>query len=204
MKLHYAPGTCAIGIHIILEEIGRPYELAAVDFPNRAQYEPQFTAVNPKSKVPVLERDDGSVLTEFPAIATWLALTNPDKHLIPADAEGHARMLEAMDYVIATIHMQAWTRYWRPFIYSSNEAEHPAIKARGQEMYAKGLAILDETLAGKDWVVGDFSLADPTLFFVEWWADFRMKATMPPNVAAHYARMRARPSVQRALKMEGF
>src|SRR5215471_17624402 len=53
----------------------------------------------PKSKVPTLQKDDGSVLTEFPAIATWLARKNPDKNLLPSDADGEARALEAMDYV---------------------------------------------------------------------------------------------------------
>ncbi len=204
MKLMYAPGTCALGIHILLEEIGKPYELVAVDFANRAQYQPEFTGVNPKSKVPVLVRDDGSSLTEYPAISVWLGLVNPDKKLIPADAEGHARMLEAMDYIVATMHMQAFTRYFRPMLFSANEAEHPALKARGEEMFKKGFALMDKALEGKEWVTGAFSLADPALFYVSWWGAERMKATLPPNIAAHYARMRARPSVQRALKQEGF
>ena len=108
MQLMYAPGTCAIGIHIVLEEIGKPYELVKVDFANRAQYGAEFTARNPKSKVPVLVRDDGSVLTEYQAISVWLGLTNPQAKLIPPDAEGHARMLECMDYVVGTMHGQAW------------------------------------------------------------------------------------------------
>jgi len=81
MKLYYAPGACSRGIHGLLEEIGKPYETAAVKFAEGAQYKPEFTAINPKSKVPTLVRDDGSVLTEFPAIAYWLARTNPQaKH----------------------------------------------------------------------------------------------------------------------------
>ncbi len=204
MKLMYAPGTCAIGIHILLEEIGEPYELVKVDFANRAQYQPEFTGTNPKSKVPVLIRDDGSVLTEYQAISTWLGLTNPDKKLIPADAERHARMLEAMDYVVGFMHGQAWTRAMRPMVYTDNEAEHPGIKARGLEMFNRAMSLMNASLGSKDWVVGDFSLADPALFFVSWWADTRLKSELPANVAAHYARMRARPSVQAALAREGF
>jgi glutathione S-transferase len=204
MKLMYAPGTCAIGVHILLEEIGKPYELVAVDFVNRAQYGPAFTATNPKSKVPVLIRDDGSVLTEYQAISVWLALTNPERRLIPADAERHARMLEVMDYVVGFVHGQAWTRAMRPMVYTPNEAEHEGIKARGREMFDRAMSILDGSVAGKEWVVGDFSLADPALFFVSWWAAERLKTALPPNVAAHYQRMRARDSVRRALTMEGF
>lgn len=204
MKLMYAPGTCALGIHILLEDIGKPYELVAVDFANRAQYQPEFMAANPKSKVPVLVRDDGTSLTEYPAIATYLGLINPDSKLIPADPERHARMLEAIDYLVATMHMQAFVRFWRPMAITANEAEHPALKVRGKDMFDKGLAIIDKALAGKDWVVGDYSLADPTLFFITWWGVERMKTEIPTHVMAHYKRMLARPSVQRALKQEGF
>ena len=75
MKLYYMPGACSIGIHVLLEEIGKPYEAQLVNLREGGQFKPEFTAVNPKSKVPTLVRDDGSVLTEYPAIAWWLART---------------------------------------------------------------------------------------------------------------------------------
>ena len=78
MKLFYAPGACSIGIHVLLEEIGKPYEAQLVNLREGGQFKPDFTAVNPKSKVPTLVPDDGSVLTEYPAIAYYLARTNPD------------------------------------------------------------------------------------------------------------------------------
>src|SRR5271167_2901410 len=106
MKLYYAPGACSLGIHVLLEEIGKPYDGVVVSLRQGEQFQPAFTAVNPKSKVPTLERDDGSVLTEFPAIAYWLARTNPGAHLLPEDVESQARALEALDYVVATVHMQ--------------------------------------------------------------------------------------------------
>ena len=87
MKLMYSPGACSIGIHVLLEEIGKPYEAQLVNLREGAQFKPDFTSVNPKSKVPTLVRDDGSVLTEYPAIAYWLARTNPDKKLLPDDVD---------------------------------------------------------------------------------------------------------------------
>jgi glutathione S-transferase len=97
MKLLFAPGTCSLGIRLLLEEIGKPYETQRVNLQEGAQHKPDFTSVNPKSKVPTLVRDDGSVLTEFPAIAFWLARTNPEAKLPPDDPDGQARALEAMD-----------------------------------------------------------------------------------------------------------
>ena len=203
MKLMYAPGACSIGIHVLLEEIGKPYEAQPVDLRGGGQYKPEFTAVNPKSKVPTLVRDDGSVLTEFPAIAFWLARSNPQSKLLPDDADSQARALEAMDYVVATMHMQGFTRIFRPANFSPNAADEEAVKARGREIFEKGLNVLDQALDGKDYVVGQFSIADAALFYVEFWAAARLKLDLPPNVAAHYKRMLARPAVQRTLQQEG-
>ena len=69
MKLFYAPGACSIGIHVLMEELGKPYDGVAVNLREGAQFKPEFTSVNPKSKVPTVVDDNGTVRTEFPAIA---------------------------------------------------------------------------------------------------------------------------------------
>jgi glutathione S-transferase len=203
MKLFYAPGACSIGIHVLLEEIGKPYEVQLVNLREGAQFKPDFTAVNPKSKVPTLKRDDGSVLTEYPAIAVWLASTFPEAKLLPKDADKLARALEYTDYAVATLHMQGFSRIFRPSNYAPSEADHAAVKAKGEEIFSKGLGLFDKALEGKDYLLGEFSFADSALFYLSfWWAD-RLGKTLPPNVAKHYERMKARPSVQRVLKAEG-
>ena len=203
MRLYYSPGSCALGIHALMEEIGAPFELVRLNFAEREQYGEAYRAINPKSKVPALERDDGSVLTEFQAIAVYLALTHPGKRLIPADIERHARMLEAMDYVVGTIHAAGFRRIFRTAEFAVREADHEAVKARGIEIVNAGFALIDKSLAGRDWVVGDFSLADPALFYVSYWAAARLALGLPANLRKHYERMMARPAVRKALKDEG-
>jgi glutathione S-transferase len=203
MKLYYAPGACSLGIHVLLEEIGKPYEASLLNIREGAQFKPEFTALNPKSKVPTLERDDGTVLTEFPAIAFWLAATNPDAKLLPTDVDGQTRALEAMDYAVATLHMQGFGRMFRPSNFAPSEADADAVKARGKEIMEKGLAVMDKKLEGKDYITGAFSVADAALFYVEFWCAARMKMTLPPNCAAHYQRMLARPAVARVMQQEG-
>lgn len=204
MKLFYSPGSCALGIHVLLEEIGKPYETQKINLMTREQYAPDYVAINPKSKVPALQRDDGSILTEWPAIASWLALTNPDKGLLSTDPENLARTLEAVDYVAASLHMQGFTRIWKPDHFTTNEADFPAVKAKGQDIVDKGLKSFDAALAGQDYVRGaQMSIADAALFYLEFWVVERLKQQLPANVAAHYERMRARPAVQKVLKDEG-
>ena len=202
MKLYFAPGACSLGIHVLLEEIGKPYELAQLNLAEGEQRKPEFAAVNRKGKVPTLVRDDGTVLTEFPAIAWWLGATNPQLQLIPADPEGQARMLEAMDYIVGTVHGAGFLRIFKPVAMTPNEADHDAVRAQGREMFEKGLRLMDEALAGKEYLLGQFSLADAALFYVEFWAG-RVGIDLPPNCAAHFARMKARPAVRRAMEQEG-
>jgi glutathione S-transferase len=203
MKLYYAPGACSIGIHVLLEEIGKPYELAKLNFQEGEQRKPEFLKINPKGKVPTLVRDDGSVLTEFPAVAWWLALTNPEKNLLPHDAEDQVRALEAMDHAVGTIHGQGFGRMLRPALFAPTEADHEQVKTRGREIFEGGLKLMDARLAGKEYLLGGFSIADAALFYLEFWAAGRMQVPLPPNCAAHYGRMKARPAVQRVLEQEG-
>lgn len=203
-KLFYAPGTCAMGIHVLLEEIGKPFELHKINLMAHEQHAPDYLAVNPKAKVPALQRDDGSILTEWPAIASWLALTNPDKKLLSTEPEALARTLEAVDYVAATLHMQGFTRIWRPDHFTPNEADKEAVKAKGREIVEKGLAAFDKQLAGHDYLGGaSMSIADAALFYLEYWIVERLKQPLPANLDGHYKRMRARPAVAKALADEG-
>ncbi len=201
--LCYAKATCSIGIHVLLEEIGKPYDLNVVDFSKGEQKTPEYKKLNPKGKVAALVRDDGSVLTEYAAIATWLAMTNPDKKLLPTDPEGIARVLEALDFVVGTVHMLSWRLWRRPDAYSANPDEKEQLQTRGKESMLAAFDIIDEQLAGKDFLVGDFSIADTALYYVEYWASDIAKWPLPPNVQAHFERMKSRPSVQASRQLEG-
>lgn len=64
--------------------------------------------------MPTLVRDDATVLTEFSAVATWLARTNPAQNLIPADPGEEARAVEVISYVEGTIHGQGFARVFAP------------------------------------------------------------------------------------------
>ena len=203
MKLHYSPGSCALGVHVLLEEAGAPFALARVDFAAREQYGEAYRDLNPKSKVPALQLDDGAVLTEFQAIATYLARTHPEKGLLPEAPLAQARMYEALDYVVGTIHSDGFRRVFRPNYFAIQEGDYDAVKARGREIVQAGFDIVDKSLRGREWLSERFSIADAALFYVAWWAIARVKWEVPAGVAAHYARMMERPSVRKALADEG-
>jgi len=203
MKLYYAPGACSIGIHVLLEEIGKPYESIRLDLRAGDTQKPPFSNINPKGKVPTVQRDDGAVITEYPVIAHYLAKTNPQAGLLPKSEDAELAAAQAMDYCVATIHMQGFSRLFRAANFTPNEADHEAVKARGRELIEKGYAIMDKALDGKEWVAGEYSMADSALFYVEFWGAKRMGIQLPPNLAAHLERMLARPAVKRMLEQEG-
>ncbi len=203
MKLFYLPGACSMGIHIVLEEIGKPFEAVKLNLREVPADRTRLDTINPKGKVPTLVRDDNQVVTEFPVIAAYLAETNPEAHLQPADKEAALRAAEAMDFCVSTIHMQGFSRMFRPANFTPNEADHEAVKARGKELMEKGFTVLAKALGTQDWIGGTYSVADAAMFYVEYWAARRMGMTLPAPLAAHLDRMLARPAVQRMLATEG-
>jgi glutathione S-transferase len=203
MKLYYSPGACSLGIHILLEEVEAPFELELVSLKDNAHFKPEYVAVNAKSKIPALERADGTVLTEYGAIAAYIARCHPAAQLIPNDAEGEARAWEMIEYCTATMHMQGYARMARPYNFTPNEADYDAVRSRGEEIFTKGFQIVESRLAGHPNAGGlEFSIGDTALFFVSRWAHAR-GITLPPRVAVHYAEMLERPAVMRAMATEG-
>ena len=200
MKLFYMPNACSLGIHIILEEIGSAYELVKIDFGKQQQYSDSYRALNPKSKVPSLELDKGGMLTEWPAIAFYLAKQYPEKNLLPEVPLAQARVLETIDYVISTMHMQGFARIFRPGNFAFGAAHHEAVKEKGRGIVENGLGIIESM--GAPFVADDYSIADAALFYAELWATKRASIGLPEKCARHYARMLERPAVRRALEQE--
>ena len=203
MKFYMTPGSCSTGIHIILEELDEIFEAYIVNLPAGDHYKPDYVAINPKSTIPTLVRNDGSSLTEVQAIAYWLGRTHPRAKLIPEDAESEAKVIETLAFVVGTVHGQGFARIFATPTFTRNEADQEAVRTFGRDLIEKCFKILDDQLAGKDYVAGAFSIADPILFYVEFWAD-KTKVQLPPNLLAHYKRMLARPAVQRVLREEGY
>jgi glutathione S-transferase len=148
-------------------------------------------------------RKDGTALTEVQAIAYWLGRSHPRAKLWPEDAEDETRMIEAMAYIVGTIHGQGFARIFATSTFARNPADHESVRLLGRDIVEKGFAILSDALGAKPYLTGSFSVADAVLFYVEFWAD-KTDILLPANLATHYRRMLARPAVQRVLREEGY
>ena len=203
MNFYMTPGSCSTSIHIILEELDEVFEVYVVNLPAGDHFKPDYVAINPKSTIPALVRKAGSTLTEVPAIAYWPARTHSRAKLWPEAPDNEARALEVIAYVVDTIHGQGFARIFSTKTFARNPDEHQSVRQLGQDIIVKGFEILDKAIAGKDYVAGDFSIAVPILFYIEFWAD-KTNISMPAGLAVHYRRMLIRPAVRRVLQEEGY
>jgi len=203
LKFYFTPGSCSTGIHILLEELELIFEAYVVDLLKGDQNTPEYLAMNPKGTIPTLVLKDGTALTDFVAIAWWLAQQHPSKALLPTQGEAQIQLLDLMNYIINTIHGQGYTRVFTTDKYSALESEHAKIREQGIEIVKKGLALINSKLEDGYFSFGDFTILDAALFYVEFWTD-RIHLQLPPSCMLHYQRMLQRPAVRQVLMEEGY
>lgn len=203
MKLYFAPGACSIGIHYLLEEIGHRFERQKIDIRSGQNLEPWYGELNPKRKVPTLQRSDGSVITEFPVIARYLAEEHPSTKLLPSEKETLLRASELTDFVVSTIHMQGFSRVFRPEKYASDAAAHDIVRSRGREIVQDGFAIVERQIGSESALGAAHTFADGALFYVLFWACEALKLDVPTACAARWRTLKARPAAQRVFAAEG-
>lgn len=199
MKLYYSPGACSLAPHIVLREAGFDFTPVLASTKSKKLADgTDFLTINSKGQVPVLELDDGERLTEGPAIVQYLADLAPASGLAPANGTlARVRLQEWLNFISAELH-----RGFAPLFNPATPADYKPVVVANLE---KKLDWLDSQLDGREFLLDTgFSVADAYLFTVSsWTAYIRMDLARWPHVAAHNARVRARPAVQAALRAEG-
>jgi glutathione S-transferase len=201
--LYYSPGACSMASHTALEESGMAYEAKPVLLSKGEHKTPDYLKVNPRGKVPALQLDGGQVLTENVAILTYIARSNPASGLLPKDPVEEARCLSLMAYMSNSVH-PAFTHVNRPERFTTEEAGHAAIKAKGRETFLTVLQELDGLLAGRQAFVGDGpTVADLySLVFYGWGKRIELPMQDLTAYTALKDRLTARPAVRRVLERE--
>ncbi len=204
------PGSCSTGIHILLETLELPFEAWIVNIPAGDHLRPEYLKINPRGTIPTLVRDDGSALTDFHSIALWLAQTYPRGKLLPEDPSLAKRAVELMDFALIQLHGEGFTRIFvsERYVSASEAGQSQLLKddvtSHGREVVAQAFEILEKRMPAEGYAVGpQFSIADAAIFYNEFWAD-KVGIALPPRLAAHYQRVRARPIVRQVLAEEGY
>jgi glutathione S-transferase len=198
MKLYFSPGACSLSPHIVLREAGLPFELERVDIRSKQlKRGGDFTEVNDKGMVPVLELDDGQRLTEGPAIVQYLADQKPESGLAPAPGTMERyRLMEWLNFISTELH-----KSYTPLFSPATPDEH---KKNVKENLAKRFDLTQKRLEGKAWTMGDtFTVADAYLYTVLRWSPLVGVDLAPwPTLVKFMERAAARPKVIEAMKAE--
>lgn len=199
MKLYYKPGACSMASHIVLREVGQPFEIEKVDTATKTtESGTDFLSVNVKGKVPALAVD-GEVLTEGPSILQFLADRAGDETLAPrAGTMARARVNELLNFTGTELHIA-----FQPLF---NPASDEAAKDTARTNVGKKFDWLEAGLAdGRDYLTGaNFTVADAYAFVASNWANFTgISLAAWPKLNAFVQRVAARPSAQAAMKAEG-
>jgi glutathione S-transferase len=215
-RLYYSPGSCSLAAHIVLEEIGQPYEVELVSASGRLEGEmtatSEWRAINPKARVPVLSGVPGRVgggadmLTEVTAILFYLARSNPGAGLLPSEPADEARCLEWMNYLSSSVHATAYAQIWRPLRFVSDEKDFAPLRARGEQDVRDQYSYIETLLGdGRDWaVLGGYSIVDPYLLvFYRWGTRIGLNMRDLYHAWTKLAeRLVERPAVQRVFRQE--
>jgi len=202
MILFYAPNTCALAVHIALEQVGAQYELRRLNFAAGEQRTPEYLAINPKGRVPALSTSRG-VLTEATAILVYIAQRYPEAKLAPLDdAYAFAEMQSFNSYLSSTVQV-AHAHRVRGSRWSDEPKVIEALKKKVAENMTASFELIERWLQGP-WVFGEaFTISDIYLFtFAGWLASDGVDIQKFPKVNAHYERMAVLPAVIRALAQE--
>jgi len=202
-KLFYAPGSAAMGIRVMLEEIGEPYDLIQSTIAMDEPRPPELLALNPNGWVPVLAWGDRAMY-ECAAITVFLCDRHPQTGLAPGvqDAE-RSLFLQTLVYFSSSV-QNAFQLSYYPDRFADTAAEEPSAQRRGIRRLRETWEIVDDQIGGNEWVLGDrFSAADIYLFMLTTWLETSLghpPVTEFPNVTRIAEAVMRRQSVQRVYK----
>ena len=199
MKLYFSGGACSLSPHIALREAGLPFTLVKVNTKTKEMDGGgDFRTVNPKGYVPALQLDDGSILTEGPAIVQYIADQAPAAQLAPANGTlARYQLQEWLNFISTELHKQ-----FSPLFDGTTPEEQ---KSKQRAKIGGRFDWVAQQLGAQPYLMGDtFTVADGYLFTVINWGQWTgIDLAQWPVLKAFHERVRARAAVQEALRAEG-
>ncbi|HWJ06212.1 MAG TPA: glutathione transferase GstA [Steroidobacteraceae bacterium] len=198
MKLYYTPGACSQAPHIVLHELGLPYEAVKVDLVKHTLPDgSDYRAINPKGYVPLLELDDGTRMAEASVLVQYLADQMPGELAPKFGTQERWRLMEWLAFISTEIH-KGFGPLWNP-------QTPPEVRERTVQALGNRFGLVAKTLEKQPYLTGErFTIADAYLFVVLNWSGLHKVDLGPwPALQQFQQRVAARPAVQATLKTEG-
>ena len=205
LTLYYAPHTCALATHIVLEEVGAAYAGKRIDFATNQQRSPEYLEVNPKGRVPALVTDRG-ILTETPAMLVYVAQSFPKQGLAPMDDPFLFAQIQSFNsWLCSHLHVAHAHRMRGYRWVDADDAQSiAALQRKVPQSVGESFALVEREMLKGPWVMGErYTICDAYLFTLAQWleADGVVPARIP-KVIDHRRRMSERASVRNAIAEE--
>ncbi|WP_313696507.1 glutathione binding-like protein [Achromobacter sp.] len=167
IQLYSLPTPNGVKASIMLEETGLPYEVHRVAFDTKDQFTPEFLSLSPNNKIPAIldpNGPDGKPLGLFESGAILVYLASKAGQFIPADTAGRFETLQWVMFQMGGIGpMFGQLGFFHRFAGKDFEDKRP--RDRYVDESKRLLAVLDQRLEGRDWVMGDqYTIADIAIF----------------------------------------
>lgn len=203
MKLYYSNGACSLVPRIIINELKLPCTFVAVNLkesPKKTQEGDIFATITPKDAVPVLQTDDGQILTENAVILQYLADTAKATQLLPPIGDfNRYRVLEWVNFIATDLHKGVGALF-NPKLTQQmkDEVTLPIIQRK--------LSFVNDALQNKKYLMGDhFTLPDAYLFVIlTWCIHFKIDLSQMPSLEKYFLNLQTVPAVRKSLEEEGF
>lgn len=184
---------------IMLEELGVPYTLHAIELSKQEQKRPEYLRINPNGRIPTIVDRDAGDFAVFESGAILIYLAEKHNRFMPADAKGRSRVIQWLMFQMGGIgpmqgQANVFFRYW-------HEQYQPAID-RYQNETKRLYKVLEHRLQGRDYLCDEYSIADIANFTwvnIHNWSGVGIDDL--PNVKVWLERIRARPAVLRGLNV---
>jgi len=203
MILYYTPHTCALASHIALEQAEADYQIRRIDFAKNEQRSAEYLHVNPKGRVPALVTDRG-ILTETPAILTFICQRFPAARLAPLDDSFSFAQVQAFNsYLCATVHV-AHSHRMRGDRWADDALAIEAMKKKVPQSVGECFELIELEMLQGPWVMGsNYTICDMYLFTLAQWLEADgVDLARLPRVTDHRRRMSENPVVARVIAEE--
>ena len=207
IQLHYFPGNASMTPHLVLRELGLPFELKLVDRANSAHKSPEYLKLNPNGLIPVLV-DGDLVLYETAAIVLHLVDTHPAAGLAPpVGTADRAEFYKWLVWLSASVQSQMPIYFYTDrYVAAGNAAGAAEVKAATEKRIEGLIDQIDAQLAahGGPWMMGQrYTALDPyVLMLCRWTRGMARPARTLPHIGPFLERMLARPAVQKLFEVE--
>ena len=201
LALYYAPTACSLIPYVTLTEADADFETRPINLRAGDTMKPDYLALNPMHKVPVL-LIDGEPLTENVAIQIWIARAFPEAGLLPHEPAAEIQAVSFMAWCASSIHPHL-SRINSPSKFCAAPGSEASTRAIAVDMVSEAFHIAERKLANEDYFFERFTA--PDVYFFWCWrraTQFDLPLAAFPRCAAHFQRIGGRASVRKALAFE--